>query len=624
MLMKKIFYLYSKSLLSKLALIAILILGGGNSAWADTVYFDSENSSTISGWTAQSHSQRTWGSPYYIYKNGTGATLTSDAAIDFSAQNKLVINSKYYNSTGCQIVVKYSSDNGNSWTTHSTITDIPSTNKDFEISDLVGSYRIQLEFDNVYIYKLSLIETNPYTTPTDFILDSFTENTATFSWTAGNSETAWQFDYSTNAAFTPGEGINGTSVSITDNPYTLTGLTTGTTYYAAIRADYGSGNYSDWTDKVEFIPRAESEITINDGTNTNSNVPFSGNACNGITNSQFIIPSSSLSAVANRQITKLTFYSNNASRSWSTAEFEVYMKETSNTTYGSAAYDSWGTCVLNSATLSVADNLLTIELNTPFNYQGGNLQIGFKISKTGSSSYNSFYGVTGSTYTAVYGTGTSSETKYRAQFLPKMTITSVPITTDPVQMGLNGYTTFASPRALDLANLPSGLKAYKASTIDGTWVKFSEINDVVVANTGILLEGNASETYNIPVATTSGNDISDSNLFFVNSTGGTFTAESGYTYYGMIKATSAADPIVFGTFAPGSVAIPTNRAYLKVANSGGTSRLTCVFDNGETTGVQTVNAEPLTVNQYFDLQGRRVAQPTRGLYIINGKKVVIK
>ena len=27
---------------------------------------------------------------------------------------------------------------------------------------------------------------------------------------------------------------------------------------------------------------------------------------------------------------------------------------------------------------------------------------------------------------------------------------------------------------------------------------------------------------------------------------------------------------------------------------------------------------------FFDLQGRRVAQPTKGLYIVNGKKIVVR
>lgn len=43
-----------------------------------------------------------------------------------------------------------------------------------------------------------------------------------------------------------------------------------------------------------------------------------------------------------------------------------------------------------------------------------------------------------------------------------------------------------------------------------------------------------------------------------------------------------------------------------------------------TSGIQEVKGEQPKANdsQYYDLQGRRVAQPTKGLYIINGRKVV--
>ena len=42
------------------------------------------------------------------------------------------------------------------------------------------------------------------------------------------------------------------------------------------------------------------------------------------------------------------------------------------------------------------------------------------------------------------------------------------------------------------------------------------------------------------------------------------------------------------------------------------------------TGIQdvySIKAEPGTI---FDLQGRRVAKPAKGLYIINGKKIMVK
>ena len=43
-----------------------------------------------------------------------------------------------------------------------------------------------------------------------------------------------------------------------------------------------------------------------------------------------------------------------------------------------------------------------------------------------------------------------------------------------------------------------------------------------------------------------------------------------------------------------------------------------------TTGVENINRETITNNQFFDLQGRRVEQPARGLYIKNGRKYVVR
>ncbi len=47
------------------------------------------------------------------------------------------------------------------------------------------------------------------------------------------------------------------------------------------------------------------------------------------------------------------------------------------------------------------------------------------------------------------------------------------------------------------------------------------------------------------------------------------------------------------------------------------------FDGG-TTGIETVKANQTQNGEYFNLAGQRVAQPTKGLYIVNGKKVIIK
>ncbi len=65
------------------------------------------------------------------------------------------------------------------------------------------------------------------------------------------------------------------------------------------------------------------------------------------------------------------------------------------------------------------------------------------------------------------------------------------------------------------------------------------------------------------------------------------------------------------------------RGYFTVAD-GGNARLRITFDDSETTAVQSVATESQQTEQVFDLQGRRVIAPAKGLYIVNGKKVVMK
>ena len=171
-------------------------------------------------------------------------------------------------------------------------------------------------------------------------------------------------------------------------------------------------------------------------------------------------------------------------------------------------------------------------------------------------------------------------------------------------LGTNGFTTFAYRYPLDLSNakLPTGVKAYKASSISGTTVYFTEFDQTVPANTGILLEGPANETVGILVAA-SGTDVA-SNEFRVNETGETFAAEPGYTYYALIKNS---DPLTFGTFAPASVAMPSNKAYLMVAGGGNSARsMRTVFGSSITGLNETKSALDTTVKNGAYLEKGRI------------------
>ena len=65
------------------------------------------------------------------------------------------------------------------------------------------------------------------------------------------------------------------------------------------------------------------------------------------------------------------------------------------------------------------------------------------------------------------------------------------------------------------------------------------------------------------------------------------------------------------------------KAYLNIASSAPSFSIEI---EGETTGIKVINLEENSENngQMYDLQGRRVAEPTKGVYIVNGKKVVVK
>ena len=64
------------------------------------------------------------------------------------------------------------------------------------------------------------------------------------------------------------------------------------------------------------------------------------------------------------------------------------------------------------------------------------------------------------------------------------------------------------------------------------------------------------------------------------------------------------------------------RAYLPVANNVRIAGMRIV--DGDVTRIEGVNAEESHKVDVYDLSGRRVQRATKGLYIINGKKVIVK
>ncbi len=76
----------------------------------------------------------------------------------------------------------------------------------------------------------------------------------------------------------------------------------------------------------------------------------------------------------------------------------------------------------------------------------------------------------------------------------------------------------------------------------------------------------------------------------------------------------------------GAASVLEDRVVLYLDEAVASARGIFELDDSETTGVNEVKTTNRTnnTNEYFNLAGQRVANPTKGLYIVNGRKVIIK
>ena len=189
-----------------------------------------------------------------------------------------------------------------------------------------------------------------------------------------------------------------------------------------------------------------------------------------------------------------------------------------------------------------------------------------------------------------------------------------------VTIGATGYSTFSSPVPLDFSGV-SGLTAYVAKSVAGGHVTLSSVT-TAPANTGLVLAGEAGETYSIPV--TASAEAPASNLLVGCIVNTTVAADSTskFNNYVLVNEGGTAkfqSLVEYGATITGGKAFLKNGAY-----SVGAPVLKIVFADQEETGIETVQVSEPEANGYYNLAGQRVAKATKGLYIVNGKKVIMK
>ena len=178
-----------------------------------------------------------------------------------------------------------------------------------------------------------------------------------------------------------------------------------------------------------------------------------------------------------------------------------------------------------------------------------------------------------------------------------------------------GYQTFSTDCALDFSG--TATKAYIATAVNDNIVYLQQVTKVP-ANTGLLLQGTESET--IPVLTINDTDNVDNNLFICGN-GTEVSQEPGFDKY-VLAADDDNANVSFYLIGNIPAIIRNNQAYLKVASNAHAKRLIFSFD--VPTAITSITNGKSQNAITYNMVGQRVDNPTRGLYIINNKKITIK
>ena len=388
---------------------------------------------------------------FYSIGNSNGSTSYLKTPIMNLPAGETMQLGFWYKNTGIgDFSIYISTDNGRTYTTP-LVTAIPAADDWTEMEIPVPTTYNGME-NVVFVFKATSNESSAHLDlddvyvevmptcfkPKDVHVTALSQHSATLAWTNGSEENTWEIAYSTDPDFDP--FTQGTRLTVTENPYTLTGLNSCQWHYAYIRAKCTDTDVSKWSGTVCSFFSGD-VLTVNDGTATDEYIPLGRNFLKSVGDkSQFIIPASSLTEVSNSRISKLTFYSTTKDYDFGEAQFRVYLAETSQTTFGSNAFLSTGDMTLvYSGSLEGKGYKMEVTFDTPFDYFGGNLMVAFY--GFSASNYNQqnvdWLGVNTSSYTCIYHYYSNSYTS-RGYFLPKTTISYASFT-KPVNVTVSDF-----------------------------------------------------------------------------------------------------------------------------------------------------------------------------------------
>jgi len=180
-----------------------------------------------------------------------------------------------------------------------------------------------------------------------------------------------------------------------------------------------------------------------------------------------------------------------------------------------------------------------------------------------------------------------------------------------VTTNASGYCTYTIAHPLKI----SGAKAYYA-TDDGDGSATAHAITNPAASTPMLIKGTASTAYSFAVAT-SGTDYSSTNAF---KAGTATTASSGLASETDGKYNYILNGDAF--YAANGKKVAEGKAYLQLSKEASARPL--IFADEEDTAIRLITTSDDNTDATYNLSGQRIATPSKGLYIVNGRKVIMK
>ena len=187
-----------------------------------------------------------------------------------------------------------------------------------------------------------------------------------------------------------------------------------------------------------------------------------------------------------------------------------------------------------------------------------------------------------------------------------------------IKAGFTATTYSNEDFALDFSGT-EGLTASIITDAEGTEIEVSS----VPAGTGVYVKGEPG-TYMVNILGTSNTDVSENKLVGTGNTATSLISDETTTYYVFGRQGTPKKEAFYKVKTDKATNVSANKAYLKIDVPASSAKDAIFVGGGETDGINAVKTAETLNGDIYNLQGQKVNRATRGIYIVNGKKVVIK